>query len=48
MFAPGRSVVAACALTTRWSGPVIIEAAPSSQWMACSAARNGRRAWPLN
>ena len=28
--------------------PGINVAPPSSQWIACSAARIGRRAWPLN
>jgi hypothetical protein len=27
---------------------VVIVAAPCSQWMACSPARNAVRAWPLN
>ena len=35
-------------LTIRWSGPAIVVAAPSSQWIACSAVRNGRGARPLN
>lgn len=39
---------AECLLTTRWSGPAVIVAAPSSQWIASSAARNARRAGPLN
>src|SRR5207244_6244891 len=37
-----------CLLTTRWSGPGGIVAAPSAQWIAGLAARSGRRAWPLN
>jgi len=33
---------------TRWSGPVGRGAAPCSHWIACSPARNGRRARQLN
>ena len=35
-------------LTTSWSGPESIVAAPCSQWIACSPMRNGHRARPLN
>src|SRR5438046_2044092 len=35
-------------LTTRLSGPAHMLGAPSSQWIACSAARNSGGGRPLN